>query len=522
MVAEDLKIYYNGNQLVYKKSFKNTATMKNQKISTASLILAVFSLSLAISTHFVKAQTEVDPNFNPNNIISDNDLLNARSMTLSEIQNFLQSKKSYLANYSAPNNNGVTKTAAEIIYDATNRNFDCDGVSLSESPTEEEKRLKCRTITTVNPKFILVLLQKEASLIEDQSPAQARLDWATGYGCPDNWTCNPYYKGFGKQVNSASLQFLAYMQEQEKYKYQAGKAYTFTNPYGTISNAPMTVIPENKATAALYNYTPHVFNGNYNVYKLFNRYFPESTFIASYPDGSVLKVDGDPGVWLIEKGQKRLFLNYSSFISRFSPQQIISVSANALDGYPVGEGIKFSNYSLVQTPDKKIYMLVGSEKRQFDSLASFKAIGFNVAEIESASSAELASYSDGKTITATSTYVTGALLQDTKTGGVFYVENNTKAPLLDKILLTTRFKDKKIVKVSSTILNKYTTVAPALFNDGTLLKTDSFPTVYLISNGQKRPFANETVFKTLGYDMANVITISSKLMSNYSQGDPIQ
>ena len=496
--------------------------MKNQKKITLSLILAIFTLSLVVLTNLANAQTEIDTKFNPNNIISDSDLLDARAMNLPDIQNFLQSKNSYLANYIAPNNSGVMKTAAEIIYDATNRNFDCSGVTLSDTPTEEEKRLKCRTITTVNPKFMLVLLQKEASLIENTSPAQARLDWATGYGCPDNWTCNPYYKGFGKQVNSASLQFLAYMQEQERYKYQAGKTYTFTNPYGTISNEPMMVTPENKATAALYNYTPHVFNGNYNVYKLFERYFPDSNFIATYPDGTVVKVEGDPGVWLLEKGKKRLFLNYSSFISRFKPNQIVTISTSALSAYPIGENIKFANYSLVQTPDKKIYMLVGSEKRQFDSLASFKAIGFNQAEIETASSLELASYSDGKTITATSTYVTGALLQDTKTGGVYYVENNTKAPLIDKILLSTRFKDKKIIKVSPVILESYTKIAPALFEDGTLLKTDNFPTVYLISNGKKRPFASEASFKALGYDYNNVISVSSQFMYNYSQGDPIQ
>jgi hypothetical protein len=513
--------------------------IKNRKITAPALILALFCLSLATSASLVNAQTEIDANFNPNNIISDDDLLDARSMTLSEIQNFLQSKNSYLANYITPNNSGTMKTAAEIIYDASNRNFDCDGVSLSDSPTEDEKRLKCKTITTVNPKFLMVLLQKEASLIEDTSPAQSHLDWATGYGCPDNWTCNPYYKGFGKQVNSASLQFLAYMQEPEHYGFKVGETYIAPDRYSALKSVPkavsdgtynqiisspdrVTVTPENKATAALYNYTPHVFNGNYNTYKLMDRYFPESDFIASYPDGSVVKVAGDPGVWLIEKGKKRLFLNYSSFISRFSPQQIVTVSASMLSGYPTGDGIRFSNYSLVQTPDKKIYMLVGSEKRQFDSLASFKTIGFNQAEIETASSSELAGYTDGKTITATSAYVTGALLQDTKTGGVFYVENNTKAPLLDKILLATKFKGKKIVRVSTTILNKYTTVAPALFDDGTLLKTDSYPSVYLISNGKKRAFASEAVFKNLGYDMANVITISSKLMSNYPQGDPIQ
>jgi len=115
--------------------------MKNQKKITLSLILAIFTLSLVVLTNLANAQTEIDTKFNPNNIISDSDLLDARAMNLPDIQNFLQSKNSYLANYIAPNNNGVMKTAAEIIYDATNRNFDCSGVTLSDTPTEEEKRL---------------------------------------------------------------------------------------------------------------------------------------------------------------------------------------------------------------------------------------------------------------------------------------------------------------------------------------------------------------------------------------------
>lgn len=491
--------------------------MKSIKIITISLIF--LGLPLLFLNNSADAQ-EVDPNFNPNNIISDADLLNYSSMSLPDIQNFLQSKGSYLANYYTPNAHGTTKTAAEIIYDAAQNNFNCEGANLSENPTEAEKQLKCQKITTVNPKFLLILLQKEASLIENPNPTQARLDWATGYGCPDNWACNPYYKGFGKQVNSAALQFLAYIQEQSRYTYQAGKTYTFTNPYGTISKEPMTVTPANKATAALYNYTPHVYNGNYNVYKLWNRYFPKSS--SRYPDGSLLSAADEPGVWLIENGQKRPFLNYSSFISRFQPSQIIKVDPSELDNYDLGPSLKFSNYSLVQTPDKKIYLLVGREKRPFENLATFKKIGFNSSEIEMATDADLASYQIGKIITATSTYVTGALLQDTKSGGIFYVENGTKAPLLDKILLTTKFKNKKITKASPTTLETYTKVAPVLLDDGTLVKTTNFPTVYLISNGQKRPFADEAAFNKLGYNSQNIITVSSQFLYNYSLGEIIK
>ncbi len=496
--------------------------MKKITITAALVTMASLLIFSQMAISSVKAQTEIDPNFNPNLIISDSDLMDCSSMTLADIQNFLQSKNSYLANYIAPNNNGVMKTAAEIIYDATNRNFDCDGVTLSDAPTEEEKRAKCRTITTVSPRFILVLLQKEASLIEDTNPSQGRLDWATGYGCPDNWACNPYYKGFGKQVNSAALQFLAYMNEQHRYKYQAGNAYTFTNPYGTISKEPMTVIPQNKATAALYNYTPHVFNGNYNTYKLFQRYFPTSSVILIYPDGALLKTVNEPGVWLIENGKKRPFLNYSSLVSRFNPNQILTTSKEIINSYPTGESIKFPDYSLVQTPDKKIYLLAGAEKHPFDSLATFKAIGFNAEEIELASEAELVGYLTGKTITATSTYVTGALLQDSKTGGVYYVENGNKAPIIDKIFLTTKFKGKTIIKATTEQLAAYATISPVLFNDGTLLKSESFPVVYLISKGTKRAFADEAAFKNLGYRFENIITVSSKVLYQYPLGESIQ
>ena len=113
-------------------------------------------------------------------------------------------------------------------------------------------------------------------------------------------------------------------------------------------------------------------------------------------------------------------------------------------------------------------------------------------------------------------------MQDTKTGGIFYVVDDTKAPLTDKILLSTKFKGKKIIKATTKTLDKYKKIDPVLLDDGTLVKTDSFPSVYLISNGKKRPFASYEVFIKLGYNANNVITVSSKFLYNYAQGDVIQ
>lgn len=470
----------------------------------------------------VRAQATIDPAFNPNAILKDSEFLDYGSMNLDAIQKFLEKQGSYLATYKTINTHGDIKSAAEIIYDATHNNYDCEGVELSDAPTEAEKSAKCRHITTVNPKLILVLLQKEASLIEDSAPTASHLDWATGYGCPDGWVCNPYYKGFGKQVNSAALQFLSYMQEPGHYTYQANRSYSIKNtldPYCTAENQTMTVTPQNQATASLYNYTPHVFNGNYNVYKLWNKYFPAVSRL--YPNGSLIQAKGDSKIWLIENGGKRHFANWSAFISRFQLGQVVSVELSDLDNYPDGEEIRFANYSVVQTPDKKLYLLVDKEKRPFVSAAVFKKIGFNPAEIEEAGATDLDGYTLGKEITATSTYVTGALLQDTKTKEIYYVENGVRA-LVDQVLIETKYAGQKIIKATTKELNKYATTTPLMLAEGQLVRTSSYPLIYLISDGKKRPFADETVFTKLGYDPKNVITVSSQFLYNYDKGEEIK
>ncbi len=485
---------------------------------TSLYLVLLLAISLLLGTATAKAQV-IDPKFNPNLIISDTELLDHDSLNVSQIQSFLKSKNSYLANYSTNNAHGTVKTAAEIIYDAANNNYDCSNANLSDSPTEAEKKLKCRSITTVSPKFLIVLLQKEASLIEESNPAQARLDWATGYGCPDNWTCNPYYKGFGKQVNSASLQFLAYMQEPQRYGYKAGQTYTFTNPYGTISNETMTVTPVNQATASLYNYTPHVFNGNYNVYKLYERYFPQRP--ARYADGSLLQAQGEAGVWLIQNGYKRPFLSKSALVSRYNLNKIIIVDSSELESYEKGDPISLPNYSIVRAPDKSLYLIIGDQKRKFESQDVFKKFGFNPEEIIEASAQDLSYYQDGALLSAKSVYPTGALIRDPQSGGVYFVQDGTKAPIIDKVLLNAKFKGQAILTTTAAELAQYTKIAPLLFDDGELLKSDSANAVYLITNGKKRPFQSGTDFEKLGYKWGNIITVSPQLLYLYPLGEPL-
>lgn len=115
----------------------------------------------------------------------------------------------------------------------------------------------------------------------------------------------------------------------------------------------------------------------------------------------------------------------------------------------------------------------------------------------------------------------GELWQDRKTGGIFWVSKGAKAPLTDKIYLTAIFKNKKIIKKTSLELAKLKTMPPVRLPDGSLLKSKSGSTVYLIYKGQRRAFANGAAFEKLGYDFKRVLEVSDSVLRQYGEGRAI-
>lgn len=452
--------------------------------------------SLLIASFLAAPLTSRAADFDPAYIISDPEILDYNSMNLADITAFINRQGGAIKDYiitekdGLPPESGKTQmTVAEAIYDRA-------------------------VVNKVNPKFLLVLLQKEQSLLTETEPTARQLDWAAGYGCPDGGGCNDRWRGLWKQINSASLQFRSYMDEPQLYKYKAGETYVFTNPYGTISQAEMTVTVANQATAALYNYTPHVYNGNYNFWKLWNRFFTRS-----FPDGSLVQAQGEVGVWLIQNGTKRPFTSRGALVSRYDPKRIITIGKSDLDAYPTGTPIKFALYTIVRTPAGDLYLLLDSTKRKIASPEVFRKIGFNPEEVESASNDDIASYQDSKPVTLEDAYPTGALLRDPATGGVYYVIDGTKAPLTHQVFLKTMFKNTAIIKATAEQLADFEKVAPVKFSDGYLLKGDFGPGVYVISNGQKRPVASGEVFESLGYKWENIITVPGKVLDMYPLGE---
>jgi hypothetical protein len=151
----------------------------------------------------------------------------------------------------------------------------------------------------INPQVLIVLLQKEQSLVTDDWPWTTQYRSATGYGCPDTAPCDSEFYGFFNQVYSAARQFKRYVRDANLFSYRAGlSSYIQYNPNTLCGGSNIFI--SNSATAALYNYTPYQPNaaslnnlygtgdscsayGNRNFWRLFNDWFGSTLYTPPTP-----------------------------------------------------------------------------------------------------------------------------------------------------------------------------------------------------------------------------------------------
>jgi len=246
----------------------------------AALTCAMFPLNAS-------AQSQV-AGFNPSNLIDNGSFIATDAMSASSIQRFLSNQGSCLKDFSEGG-----RSAAQIIYDAAHGHGDAsgsiNGITINTSTG------------TINPMIILVTLQKEQSLISDSG----RCVWevmrkSMGYGCPDSGGCSAKYAGFTKQVEWGAWQ-LRYNYERSSGHgfgdYQVGQSFCFDDWNGTHCGSF-----GNKATAALYRYTPHVYNGNYNFWNLYH-----NTYKFNVPEYTYKKVTQNRAIKTINSGEAEVF-----------------------------------------------------------------------------------------------------------------------------------------------------------------------------------------------------------------------
>lgn len=233
--------------------------MKNDRHCFASRSagrLGVVALLIAVCLG-ASAATAFAATFDPELIISNDNMRRANSMSANDIQAFLETQSGPLKSLVTVDHAGVKRKASMIIWQAS-------------------------SAWDISPKVMLTMLQKEQSLLTRTTLSKNTLNRAIGAGCPDSTTNR--YPGFGNQMWNGARLLDSYGEGNPSFPYY----------YVGISKSVYggQVHPKNLATFKLYVYNPSIgakspygdlsaqagsCSGNANFWLIYRRYFG-STF----------------------------------------------------------------------------------------------------------------------------------------------------------------------------------------------------------------------------------------------------
>ncbi|WP_460359599.1 hypothetical protein, partial [Alpinimonas psychrophila] len=211
--------------------------------------------------------------FNAGNIISDDVFFNGSAMSAVVVQDFLNKQvPSCTINNGQPSHAAGAPFGSTTISDVCLKDFYqstpnmsaqprlCNAYAGGPSERASDIIAKVGIACNISQKVLLVLLEKEQSLVSDSWPTVRQLNQATGFACYDNGQpCVQDYAGFFYQVWAAASQFQRYGNSPYTW-YPVGQVTPVLYQANMPECGSKPVLIQNRATAALYYYTPYTPN----------------------------------------------------------------------------------------------------------------------------------------------------------------------------------------------------------------------------------------------------------------------
>ena len=293
--------------------------------------------------------------FTPGNIISDAVFTDSGTMTEAQIQSFFNSKVSKCqSGYVCLKDFKITSVTRPA--DAY-----CDGYTGAKNESAARIIYRVAKACDINPRVLIVMLQKEQGLVTHTWPSAWRYNIALGQGCPDTAPCDPNFVGFFHQIYGAARQMQIYMEGKWFQWYAPGKTWNILyNPNKSCGSSPVYIA--NAATAALYYYTPYQPNaaalragygtgdscsayGNRNFYNYFTDWFGATKYTVS---GAILTAWNAQGGATGRYGQPTgnavyVSANGGGYVQQFAKGTIWK-PASSSHAYPMSSGPFRTNY----------------------------------------------------------------------------------------------------------------------------------------------------------------------------------
>lgn len=249
--------------------------------------------------------------FDPGYIVSDEQFFDGGAMSAAQVQAFIDAKHpGCTAGYTCLDTyrQGTPSMGADAY---------CAALPGRTNETAASIIARVGAACDISQRFLLVLLEKEQSLVTHRSPNATRYSKATGFGCPDTAPCDPSVGGFFYQVYYGARQFQRYAAHPGSYNHRVGVVNNVLyNPNFACGSSPVLI--RNTATAGLYNYTPYQPNaaalanlygtgdacsayGNRNTWRMWTDWFGDPTAVAG---GAFARDTSNGRIFLVSAGRK--------------------------------------------------------------------------------------------------------------------------------------------------------------------------------------------------------------------------
>ncbi len=220
----------------------------------AALSAALLATAALLALPVQRAAAADLSGFDPGYIISDQNMYDSGSMSVADVQRFLDARGSTCRTAS-----DGTPCLKAVRVDTTARAADTrcpGGYPAATRQSAAEIIVGVARACGINPRVLLVMLQKEQSLVTRTTATATAYRAAMGFGCPDGAPCDERYYGLFNQVFQASWQLRSYAVARMTWHFRPGAENTVRfHPDAACGSAKVFI--RNQATASLYNYTPY-------------------------------------------------------------------------------------------------------------------------------------------------------------------------------------------------------------------------------------------------------------------------
>ena len=449
--------------------------------------------------------------FDPGWIISDSVFYDWGTMDSAEIQKFLRARVP-----DCTNNRGqvcLAEYKEDVVGSVAIRSSlhsyslaICAEVPAAKSRTAAQIISSVATACKINPRVLLVTLQKEQGLVSSKNPTTYMYKAAMGYGCPDS---APEICGQDSNSNSRLFWQLYRAAWQLRWYGDPRGSFTYLKPGKTISMGynpktscgRQTFKLKSQATAKLYYYTPYVPNkaaldnlwgegntcsayGNRNFWRQFWTWFG-----SPVAGGYLLKSSTSQTYLVNQTTSKRYLISNPSMVSDFEPLGPLgTVSEIYMSSFTDAGELK----NLVADSSGARYLIASGQRYQISSAAQAATLGLDWVTAPVLTDVQISNFGDltfGKSAT---------------TDEVFLLQGTSRALVNDAALLNTLNAMGTTAVIQDELLNRFTLTAPV-----TQMLQDSTGKRYDIVGGLKVPIASQAVAAALGHNWNTATTVDA-------------